>query len=71
MTPILQTRRHMLKSTAATTAVLSLARFATFGARAEAANDSKEIIEQTLRQAAEAKDVPGVVAMAATDDGVF
>lgn len=28
-------------------------------------------IEQTLRQAAEAKDVPGVVAMAATGDGVF
>ena len=74
MTLILQTRRHMLKSTAATTAVLSLARFATFGARAEAARGSKEVlgsIDQTLRQAAEAKDVPGVVAMAATDDGVL
>ena len=71
MTRILQTRRQMLKSTAATAAVLSVG---SFGARAEVASGSKEVlgsIDQTLRQAAEAKDVPGVVAMAATDDGVF
>ena len=33
--------------------------------------DGLNVVDDVLRQAAEAKDVPGVVAMAATDDGVF
>jgi CubicO group peptidase (beta-lactamase class C family) len=52
-------------------AALSLGRFAR---PAEAAGGSKEALEsidQILRQAVQEKAVPGVVAMAATDDGVL
>jgi methyl acetate hydrolase len=71
MTVFAQTRRQMLASTTSMMAVLSLgwspARAATTGGSKEAL----ESIDQALRQAAHEKAVPGVVAMAATDDGVL
>jgi len=60
-------RREILKATAALTAVGSFG--ATIG-RAAAAQPHAQI-DAVLRRATEAKEVPGVVAVAATDKGTF
>jgi methyl acetate hydrolase len=68
-----QTRRELLQSTAAVSAALAFAKFGTTPSwSAAAANkDVLAIIDQHLRQAADAKEVPGVVAVAANDNGVI
>src|SRR5882757_658881 len=63
----LHSRRQVLKSAAALTAVASVG--TTFG-RAAAVRSHPQI-DAVLRQATEAKEVPGVVAIAATDKGIF
>src|SRR6266403_2754026 len=60
-------RREILKTAAALTAVASFG--ATVGRAAEPQPHPQ--IDAVLRQAAEAKEVPGVVAIAATDKGIF
>src|SRR5215468_9180360 len=74
MTVNSQTRRTVLKTAAVMSAAASLGKFATTTALAatEAAKSTaRASIDQALRQAAEARSVPGVVAMAATKDGVL
>ncbi len=68
-----QTRRELLQSTAAISAALAFAKFGTTPSwSATAANkDVLAVIDQHLRQAADAKEVPGVVAVAANDNGIF
>jgi len=67
-----KTRRELLQSAAAVSAVFSFAKFGmTPSWSATAANkDVLALIDQHLRQAADAKEVPGVVAVAANDNGV-
>src|SRR5438105_8121397 len=60
-------RREILKATAALTAVASFG--ATIGRGAAAQPHAQ--IDAALRRATEAKEVPGVVAVAATDKGAF
>src|SRR5438105_4247047 len=60
-------RREILKATAALTAVASFG--ATIGRGAAAQPHAQ--IDAALRRATEAKEVPGVVAVAATDKGIF
>ena len=73
MTRMHQSRRHLLKSAAAVSAAIPLAKinimpsFAAEGGKKDALTG----IDQVLRQAADAKEVPGVVAVAATSDGVL
>ena len=63
-----QTRRDVLKGAAAVAAAASFPR----GASAQgSAMPAQKKIDPVLKQAADAKDVPGVVAMAATDKGVL
>ena len=68
-----QSRRHLLKSAAVVSAAIPLAKisimpsFAAEGGKKDALTG----IDQVLRQAADAKEVPGVVAVAATSDGVL
>ena len=72
MTP--RSRREILKTVAAISAAASFGKIATRGALAAtdaAKTAAQTTIDQVLRQAAETKDVAGVVAMAATDDGVL
>src|SRR5690348_12006858 len=59
-------RREILQATAALTAAASLG--ATVG---RAAAQPHAEIDAVLRRATEAKEVPGVVAVAATDKGTF
>src|SRR6266446_8804710 len=61
------TRREILKTAAALTAVASFG--ATVGRTAP--RQPHPQIDAVLRQAAEAKEVPGVVAVAATDKGIL
>jgi methyl acetate hydrolase len=63
-----QTRREVLKTAAAVTAAASLG--ATVRRAAGQAKPGAQI-DAILRRATEAKEVPGVVAMAATDKGVL
>src|SRR5262249_27814172 len=66
-------RRDILKTAAAFTAAASVgatARFASAQKKAAAAQPHAQI-DAVLRQAAEAKEVPGDVAMAATDKGLL
>jgi methyl acetate hydrolase len=69
----MQTRRDLLKSTAAVSAAVPFASigmmpsFAAEGAKKDALNG----IDETLRQAADAREIPGVVALAATPDGML
>jgi methyl acetate hydrolase len=67
MTRRRHSRREILEATAA------LAAAASFGANfaRAAAPQSHAQIDAVLRRAAEAKEVPGVVAMAASDKGIF
>src|ERR1700751_3788478 len=72
MTRMHQTRRELLKSAAAISAAASFATIGTMPAGAEGGKkDALAGIDQALRRAAEAKEVPGVVAVAATSDGVL
>jgi CubicO group peptidase (beta-lactamase class C family) len=73
MTCLQQTRRELLKSTAAMSAAVS---FANYGitpswSAAGAKKDALNVVDEALRQAAETKKVPGVVAIAANNDGVI
>ena len=69
MTPTPHSRRDVLKGAAAIAAAAS---FGTTNARrATAQGGARAQIDGVLRQAVDAKDVPGVVAMAATDKGVL
>src|SRR5688572_24692126 len=67
MTPTSPSRRDLLKCTAAA-AALTLAPRAAAG---QGGGASRAPIDGVLRQAADAKEVPGVVAMAATDKGLL
>jgi CubicO group peptidase (beta-lactamase class C family) len=72
MTSIPQSRRNVLKSAAALSAVVSLDTVAR--THAWAATDNKQAlsaIDEAMRQAVANKDVAGVVAMAATDNGLL
>jgi methyl acetate hydrolase len=62
------TRRDVLKGAAAVAAVASFPRRA---AGQESTMQARTRIDSVLKQAVDAKDVPGVVAMAATDKGVL
>jgi CubicO group peptidase (beta-lactamase class C family) len=65
-----QTRREFLKATAAVTATASFG--ATIGrAAAQGGSAQSRQIDAALRRAVEAKEVPGVVAMAANGKGVI
>jgi methyl acetate hydrolase len=68
-----ESRRNILKTAAAFTAAASVGvtvRFAAAQKKAAAAQPHAQI-DAVLRRATEAKEVPGVVAMAATDKGIF
>ena len=73
MTPVPHTRRDVLKGVAALAAAASVGiRETTMSRRAHAqgsAAQARARIDGVLRQAVDAKEVPGVVAMAATDKG--
>src|SRR5216683_1517267 len=75
MTPVPHIRRDLLKGAAALAAAASIgAREATMSRRAHAqgsAGPARARIDGVLRQAVDAKEVPGVVAMAATVKGVL
>jgi methyl acetate hydrolase len=72
MTRMHQTRRDLLKSAAALSAAVSFAKIGTTpSAAAESGKDALAGIDQALRKAADAKEIPGVVAMAATGDGIL
>jgi hypothetical protein len=64
-----QSRRDVLKGTAALAAAAVGAATPTRRAHAQASRGAR--IDGVLKQAVDAKDVPGVVAMAATDKGVL
>ena len=69
MTPTPHSRRDVLKGAAAIAVAASVG---TTGARrATAQGSARAQIDGVLRQAVDAKEVPGVVAMAATDKGVL
>ena len=73
MTRMHQTRRDLLKSAAALSAAVSFAKIGTTpSAAAESGRkDALAGIDQAFRKAADAKEIPGVVAMAATGDGIL
>jgi methyl acetate hydrolase len=73
MTRMHQTRRDLLKSAAALSAAVSFAKIGTTpSAAAESGRkDALAGIDQAFRKAADAKEIPGVVAMAATSDGIL
>ena len=68
MTRRRHSRREILQATAALTAAASFG--ATVG-RAAAAAQPHAQVDAVLRRATEAREVPGVVAVAATDKGIF
>jgi CubicO group peptidase (beta-lactamase class C family) len=73
MTRITQTRRDLLKSAAALSAAVSFAKIGTtpLDAAETGRKDALAEIDQAFRKATDAKEVPGVVAVAATSDGVL
>ena len=73
MTRMLQNRRELLKSAAAISAAASFGTIGTTpaGAAEGGRKDALAGIDQAFRQATDAKEVPGVVAVAATGDGVL
>ena len=75
MTSTLLSRRDMLKGTVALAAAASVGVATTTRWRRAEAQESTALprahIDGVLRQAVDAKDVPGVVAMAATDKGLL
>ena len=68
-----KSRRELLKAAAAFSAAVPFGKLGTNGAIAATVvnKDALSAIDQALRQAADAKQVAGVVAMAATDDGIL
>ena len=72
MTPTSPSRRDLLKGAAAITAVTAVGGVAPRRADAQTiAPASRSRIDAVLKQAVDAKEVPGVVAMVATDKGLF
>jgi methyl acetate hydrolase len=73
MTRLQQTRRELLKSGAAMSAAVSFAKYGITPSwsAAGAKRDALNAVDEVLRQAAETKEVPGVVAVAANSDGVI
>jgi methyl acetate hydrolase len=73
MTRLQQTRRELLKSSAAMSAAVSFAKYGITPSwsAAGAKKDELNVVDEVLRQAAETKEVPGVVAVAANSDGVI
>jgi len=73
MTRLQQTRRELLKSGAAMSATVSFAKYGITPSwsAAGAKKDGLNVVDEALRQAAETKEVPGVVAVAANSDGVI
>ena len=73
MTRLRQTRRELLKSTAAMSAAVSFAKYGITPSwsAAGAKKDALNVVDEVLRQAADTKAVPGVVAIAANSDGVI
>src|SRR5437016_2598206 len=75
MTSTLLSRRDMLKGTMAIAAAASVGVNTATRSRRAAAQESAALprarLDGALRQAVEAQDVPGVVAMAATDKGLL
>jgi CubicO group peptidase (beta-lactamase class C family) len=73
MTRLQQTRRELLKSGAAMSAAVSFAKYdiTPSWSAAGAKKDGLNVVDEVLRQAAETKEVPGVVAVAANSDGVI
>ena len=69
MTPTPHSRRDVLKGAVAIAAAASVG--TTSARRAIAQGSARAQIDGVLRQAVDAKEVPGVVAMAATDKGVL
>ena len=69
MTPTPHSRRDVLKGAVAIAAAASVG--TSSARRATAQGSAKAQIDGVLRQAVDAKEVPGVVAMAATDKGVL
>ena len=69
MTPTPHSRRDVLKGAVAIAAAASVG--TTSARRATAQGSAKAQIDGVLRQAVDAKEVPGVVAMAATDMGLL
>src|SRR5438445_493782 len=72
MTRLRQTRRELLKSGAAISAAVSFARYGITPSWSAAGvkKDGLNVVDEVLRQAADTKEVPGVVAVAANGDGV-
>src|ERR1700730_11981555 len=66
-----QTRREFLKTSAALAATVSVGAFAGRAAAQGGPAQSRSQIDAVLRRGVEAKEVPGVVAMAANDKGVI
>jgi methyl acetate hydrolase len=73
MTRLQQTRRELLESGAAMSAAVSFAKYGITPSwsAAGAKKDGLNVVDEALRQAAETKEVPGVVAVAANSDGVI
>jgi CubicO group peptidase (beta-lactamase class C family) len=73
MTRLQKTRRELLKSGAAMSAAVSFAKYGITPSwsAAGAKKDGLNVVDEVLRQAAETKEVPGVVAVAANSDGVI
>src|ERR1700675_4471924 len=72
MTPSPSNRRDFLKGSAAVAAAASVGHAMTPRAAAQGhTTHAKAQIDGVLRQAVDAKEVPGVVAMAATDKGLL
>jgi len=73
MTRLRQTRRELLKSGAAMSAAVSFAKYGITPSwsAAGAKRDGLNVVDEVLRQAADTKEVPGVVAVAANSDGVI
>jgi CubicO group peptidase (beta-lactamase class C family) len=73
MTRLQQTRRELLKSGAAMSAAVSFAKYGITPSwsAAGAKKDALNVVDEVLRQAADTKEVPGVVAVAANSDGVI
>jgi CubicO group peptidase (beta-lactamase class C family) len=72
MTRLQQTRRALLKSGAAMSTAVSFAKYGITPSwsAAGAKKDELKVVDEVLRQAADTKEVPGVVAVAANSDGV-
>jgi len=71
MTPTSPSRRDLLKGAAAITAATAVGGITARRAHAQTAPASRARIDSVLKQAVDAKEVPGVVAMVATDKGLF